>query len=62
MGEGDQVIPRGIIELLDETAIRAEKKKIVWIPNCPHAIHLFLPAHDEAREKVVSEIEAFLAE
>lgn len=60
MGEEDRVIPRGVIELLDENSVSVERKKIVWIPQCPHAIHVFLPSHDKARELVVSEILSFL--
>jgi len=39
IGENDEVIPKGVIELLDKHSTKATKKEIVVIPECNHMIH-----------------------
>lgn len=41
IGENDQVIPKGVVELLDEIAVNTKNKKIITVPEVGH---LVLPA------------------
>jgi uncharacterized protein len=42
MGEQDEVIPPGVIELINVHASRASRKEVFYIPGCPHKIQAWL--------------------
>lgn len=42
IGEEDEVIPEGVIHLLDKHSPRVRRKKIIRLPDCPHKIHFWL--------------------
>jgi len=60
IGKEDEVIPEGVIELLDKSSQNARKKEIVVIPNCPHKIHTWLSEHKDITDEVVEKISEFL--
>jgi esterase/lipase len=60
IGTEDEVIPEGVIELLDKHSSKVSKKEIIRIPNCPHRIHEFLPNNEIEKEAVISKIVDFM--
>lgn len=60
IGEEDEVIPKGVIGLLDKTSCNVKKKEIVVIPHCPHKIHSWLSEHKDIADKVTEKISEFL--
>lgn len=48
MGENDEVIPPGVIELINKHTPKAIKKEIYIIPNCPHRVNVWL--NDQLQE------------
>jgi pimeloyl-ACP methyl ester carboxylesterase len=42
MGQKDEVIPPGVIQLIYQHAKKARKKEIYTIANCPHKINIYL--------------------
>lgn len=60
IGENDEVIPEGVIKILDKHSQNAKKKEIVKIPNCQHKIHTFLSSHEELANKVTDKIAEFI--
>lgn len=60
MGEKDEVIPPGVIALIDKHAQKACKKEIYTIPNCPHKIDLWLASEPEELLKLQNKISEYL--
>jgi len=61
IGSADEVIPKKLLDLLDESLNKLKSKEIVMIPDCPHAIHLWLVRHEGWAKKVGKKIVDFLA-
>lgn len=60
IGEEDEVIPKGVIDLLDKSSPNIKRKEIVVIPDCPHKIHTWLSEHKNIADKVAEKISEFL--
>lgn len=62
IGDSDEVIPKGVIELLDQNSGQAAKKEIVVLKDCPHWIGPWLEARPEESEKLAEKIINFIYE
>jgi len=60
IGENDEVIPKGVIELLDKHSTKATKKEIVVIPECNHMIHTWISQRPQLADQVAEKIFEFL--
>ena len=60
IGEDDQVIPEGVIDLIDQYSSRAKKKEIIKIPNCNHLIHNWFNNHPEDADRITQKIADFI--
>jgi len=56
IGELDDVIPPGVIELLDRNSPNASAKEIMRVPGCPHLIQRWLMEHETERRLVGAKI------
>lgn len=56
IGADDDVIPKGVIQLLDEHAPQTTYKKILTLPGCGHPLQTWLKENLSWREKVFREI------
>lgn len=56
IGSDDQVIPKGVIELLDHNSPNASPKEIITLSGCPHNIYLWLEQHPQQRQTVINKI------
>lgn len=56
IGENDEVIPKHLITKLDTTATNIYYKKILIIPDTPHAIHKWLVEHQDDKDEVFENI------
>lgn len=56
IGEQDEVIPKELINHLYSNLTNTVSKEIVYIPNCPHAIHRWLSHNKEWTQKVSKKI------
>lgn len=50
LGDKDEVIPQGVIDLIMNHTPNTTKKELYSIPNCPHKIHEWL-RHNEVERK-----------
>jgi len=62
IGTNDEVIPEGVIEILDKNSQNVKRKEIVKIPNCPHKIHSFLYFYEKLANKVTDKIIEFISQ
>lgn len=60
IGEDDEVIPEGVIELLDKHSLNTNKKEIIKIPNCSHQILFWLKQHPEIANRISEKIMEFI--
>jgi len=56
IGEKDEIIPPKVIDLIENTSQNTRRKEVLRIPDAPHAIHSWLSAHPEERERVFRKI------
>ncbi len=56
IGEDDEVIPDGVIELLDKHSSKVNKKKIVKLKGVSHSVHKELAEKNGLANFVVKEI------
>lgn len=56
IGEKDEVIPGGVIELIDQHSKNTSYKEIIRFKDCSHAIYTWLDNHPEMREQVALKI------
>lgn len=61
IGEDDEVIPKEVIDLLDNNSFTSKKKEIIRIPNCPHKILSWLKQHPEIALDVANKIKDFIS-
>jgi|SRR6185503_5559296 len=59
IGSEDTVIPKGVIELIDESAKNTKRKEIVTIPSAPHAIQEWMVANPEKAIELASKMAEF---
>lgn len=59
IGEEDEVIPPGVIALLDAHSSSVSKKEIFRIPGCPHKYQKWLAEHSDVLEKVEQKVVEF---
>lgn len=62
IGEDDDVVPPGVIDLLDAHSGSTSRKEIVRIPGCGHSIHSHISKDSDVKEGVVSKVLEFIAE
>ena len=56
IGKNDEVIPKGVIDLLDEHSPRVAHKEIIKFDDCPHAIHAWIDSHPKLKKQVAEKI------
>lgn len=60
MGEDDEVIPAGVIELIMQHTQNARKKELYIIPGCPHGINTWILENERERVRLYSKIFEYL--
>lgn len=61
MGNRDEVIPEGVINLIMQYASNASRKELHLIPDCPHKIFDWLKTNQDELIKLQNKIQAFIA-
>lgn len=56
IGEMDAVIPKGVVEMIDQSAVSAKSKEVIVIPECPHPIHDWFETNHEVRDAINEKI------
>lgn len=56
IGESDEIIPSGVIELIVRHTPNAKKKEVYIIPNCPHRINTWIEGKKIELEKLHQKI------
>lgn len=56
IGDKDDVIPQGVIQLMDESLSQARSKEFIVIPGCTHKIHKWLKENEEWSHLVTEKI------
>ena len=56
IGEKDEVVPKQLIEMLDENSRNTSSKKIIIIPQATHALHQFISENKMWKARVKDEI------
>ncbi len=59
IGEEDEVIPPGVVELLEAHSSNASQKEILRVPGAPHQIHFWLEEHPKERRLVAEKVAEF---
>ena len=59
-GENDEVIPQGVIDLIDGHSQNTRKKEIVVIPECSHRIYTHIGKRPQLADEVVGKILEFV--
>lgn len=59
IGKDDEVIPSGVIDLIDNHSSKAAKKEIIRFDNCPHALHDWLDNHPFEKKQVAEKISEY---
>src|SRR5207253_2275148 len=52
IGAEDATIPKGVLQLIDESSSQTRRKEFLVIPGAPHAIHSWLLAHPDTARQV----------
>lgn len=60
IGEKDEVIPPGVIQLIYHHAKKARKKEIYIIPNCPHKINTWIVDYPSELIKLHAKIAEYI--
>lgn len=60
IGEEDEVVPRGVIDLLDTHSTQVSRKEIVRLPGCDHSIHSYISENAQIKEEVIHKILDFI--
>lgn len=56
IGAKDQIIPAGVIDLIEKHSGKVAKKEIIRIPDGPHGIHGFIDERPPLKKEVVAKI------
>lgn len=62
IGEQDEVIPKGVIDLLIQHTPKVRQREIYKIPNCPHQITAWLADNEAELKRTQNKIVDFLYE
>lgn len=57
----DQVVPAAVIDGYLASALAARSKEVIWLDDCDHFVHRWLPAQDSCRTAVIDAIVQLLA-
>jgi len=60
LGDSDDVIPVGVMELIDKSAHSTSRKEAVFLPNCDHKIFPWLKDHPKETEAVADRIAEYV--
>jgi uncharacterized protein len=60
IGDKDEVIPAGIIELILQNSVNVQKKELYIIPQCPHKINVWLADNPQELRNMRQKIDEFL--
>lgn len=60
LGDSDDIIPVGVMELIDKNAHLVARKEAMFLPNCDHKILPWLKEHPKEAAAVVSRIEDYV--
>lgn len=60
MGEKDQIIPPGVIELINSHTPNARQKELYVISNCPHSITAWVSTQEFEQKKLHNKILSFI--
>jgi pimeloyl-ACP methyl ester carboxylesterase len=61
-GRNDTVIPKEVVELYFESAPLAKFRKLIWLEEADHGVHVWLEQHENDRERILPEIVALVTE
>lgn len=61
IGEQDEVIPNGVLDLLSINSTASKKMEIMKIPKCSHLILKFLQEHQDIAKQVAHKIKEYMA-
>ncbi len=56
IGEKDEKIPAGVVELLESNAPKASLQETVWVPEAPHQLMEWLREHGAVRKSLTRKI------
>ncbi|MBI2057473.1 MAG: alpha/beta fold hydrolase [Candidatus Yanofskybacteria bacterium] len=59
IGKDDEIIPRGVVDLVDKHSVKVVRKEIIRFDNCPHAIHAWLDSHSPEKKQVAEKISEY---
>ncbi len=60
IGDQDEVIPTGVIDLIDQHSANTSKKEIYRIPDCPHKINDWIIDQPDALIRLQNKIQEFI--
>lgn len=60
IGDNDEVIPKGVIELIDKYSVNTSRKEIIFLSDCTHQMHAFIQEREGVRSAVVDKIVDFI--
>jgi len=56
IGDQDEIIPEGIIKLMDEYSQNCQSKEIIKLPKCTHSINSWLQNNPQTLNKIIDKI------
>lgn len=59
IGKDDEVIPSGVVDLINKHSVKVARKEIIRFDNCPHAIHAWLDSHPSEKKQVAEKISEY---
>jgi len=59
IGKNDEVIPSGVVDLINKHSSNVARKEIVRFDDCPHAIHSWLDSHSSEKKQVAEKISQY---
>lgn len=59
IGKNDEVIPGGVVDLIDKHSSNVARKEIIRFDSCPHAIHSWLDSHLPEKKQVAEKISQY---
>lgn len=59
IGKNDEVIPSGVVDLIDKHSSNVAGKEIIRFDGCPHAIHSWLDSHPPEKKQVAKKVSQY---
>ena len=59
IGKQDKVIPHGVIDLIDKHSTNTQRKEIIRLDDCDHAITTWLNNHSDERRQITEKISRY---